>query len=80
MTSLGKRKTRLIFTTCDTVRERGKLREVVVEAQAYFAMVRLAGMRTSFPISYASIYQEAARRQVERLRAEKKAKRNKQTA
>jgi hypothetical protein len=75
MTSLGKRKTRLIFTTCDTVRERGKLREVVIEAQTHYAVVRLAGMRKRFPISYATIYQTAAKIAAERLRAEKKAKR-----
>ena len=72
MSNLGKRKTRLVFTTCDTVRERGKLREVVIEAQPYYCIVRLAGMRTSFEISYATIYQTAARVAAERARAAKK--------
>jgi hypothetical protein len=74
MTSLDKRKTKLVFTTCDTIRQRGKLREVVLECKPYFAMVRLSGMRTSFPISYATIYETAARREAERKRAEKKAR------
>jgi hypothetical protein len=74
VTSLDKRKTRPVFTTCDTVRERGRLREVVIEAQTHFALVRLAGMRTAFPISYAAIYQCAAKIQAERKRAEKKAR------
>lgn len=71
MTSLDKRKTRLIFTTCDTVRERGKLREVVIQAEPYFALVRLAGTRTSYPISYAAIFHAAARIKAEQERAEK---------
>jgi hypothetical protein len=74
LTSLDKRKTRLVFTTCDTVRQRGRLREVVLECKPYFAMVRLAGTRTSFPISYATIFETAARKAAEKVRAEKKAK------
>jgi len=72
MTSLDKRKTKLVFTTCDTVRQRGRLREVVLECKPYFAMVRLSGMRTSFAISYATIFETAARIKAERDRAEKK--------
>jgi len=51
MTSLAKRKTRLVFTTCDLVRERGKQREVVIEAGTHYATVRLLGMRTHYQIS-----------------------------
>lgn len=80
MTSLGKRKSRLIFRTCDVVRERGRLREVVIECQTHSCNIRLAGMRTSFALSYGEIYHFAARRQAEKLRAEKKAKRNKKAA
>lgn len=74
MTHLTKRKSRLQFTTPDLVRERGKLREVVIEAGVNYAEVRLAGMRTSYPITYAQIYNAAVRHQVERERAERKAK------
>jgi len=52
------------------VRERGKLREVVIEGQQYFAVVRLAGMRKAFPISYATIYETAAKIAADRKRAE----------
>lgn len=72
MTSLDKRKTKLTFQTCDVVRERGRLREVVIQAEPYYARVRLAGTRTTFEISYAAIYQAAARIAAERKRAEKK--------
>jgi len=75
MTALENRKTRLIFTTADTIRERGKLRPVVIEARPMCAIVRLLGMRTGYPISYGAIYHAAARIAVEAERAAKKAKR-----
>ena len=75
MSHLAKRKSRLTFQTCDTVRERGRLREVIIEADPYTARVRLAGMRTSYPVSYAAIYNQAVLRAVEAERAAKKAAR-----
>lgn len=75
MTSLAKRKSKLIFTTSDTVRERGRLREVIVEAASpYHLRVRLAGLRTSYELSFAGLYQQAVRVEVERRKAEKKAR------
>ena len=74
MTSLSERKTKLIVETADAVRERGKLREVVIECSSpYFCTVRLKGTRTRFPISYASIYNRAASIAAEAARAERKA-------
>jgi hypothetical protein len=73
MTTLEKRKSRLQIITSDVVRERGKLREVVLEAHPYFATVRLKGMRSSFEVSWAGIYNMAVRLEVEKKRAEKKA-------
>lgn len=73
MARLSERKSKLVFTTADEIRERGKYRAVVIEARPNFAMVRLAGTRTAFPISYSAIYCAAARQAAERLRAEKKA-------
>lgn len=73
MTRLTERKTKLIFVSGDVVRERGRLRDVIIEAKPMHAEVRLAGMRTSFPISYAAIYHAAARIASDRARAEKKA-------
>jgi hypothetical protein len=75
MTQLSKRKTRLVIESSDVVRERGRSREVVIEAQPYVAMVRLKGTRTAFPISYAAIYHAAARlAAAEKLAAKKAAK------
>lgn len=71
MTSLAKRKTRLVFTTCDTVRERGKLREVVIEAGTHYATVRLLGLRTSYQISYAGIFNAAVKIAVDAAKAAK---------
>ena len=50
MTSLAERKTKLTFESCSTVRERGRSREVVIEAEQTFAYVRLKGTRTRFAI------------------------------
>jgi hypothetical protein len=73
VTSLANRKTRLKFTTCDAVRERGKLREIVLEPHPYTVTVRLLGLRRSFEISYAAIYNLAVLKHVEQQRAAKKA-------
>lgn len=73
MTILEKRKSRLQIITSDVVRERGKFREVVLEAHPYYANVRLKGMRSGFQVSWAGIYNLAARLEVERAKAEKKA-------
>lgn len=75
MTSLATRKTRLQFTTSDCVRYRGKLREIIIEASEYTATVRLKGSRTRFEISWAGIYNQAAKIYVEKQRAERKAAR-----
>jgi hypothetical protein len=75
MTALDKRKTRLVFTTCDAVRDRGRLRSVVIDAQPYIANVRLAGTRTTFSISWAAVYHAAARLQAQQNRAAKAAAR-----
>lgn len=56
MSRLDQRKSRLVFTTSDTVRERGKLREVVIEGQQYFAVVRLAAMGRKWPYLVVWIY------------------------
>lgn len=72
MTSLNKRKSRLIFETCDIVRERGRYREVVVEAHPMCAHVRLKGMRSGFDIPWSAIWAMAAKAEAERIRREKK--------
>lgn len=78
MSELATRRTRLVFTTSDTIREKGKLRAVVIEAQPYMAMIRLQGMRTAFPVPYGAIYHLAARLAVAEARKEKAAKKKAQ--
>ncbi len=75
MTSLASRKTRLSVESSDCVRERGKLREVVFELTPYVFRVRLKGMRQSYEVSPASIYNLAVMKFVSAQKAEKKAKR-----
>lgn len=75
MTTLSKRKTRLVVETDDCVRERGKLRQVVLEPQPYYMAVRLKGTRTRMEISYAAIYDAAAKLAARKAREDKLAAR-----
>lgn len=72
MTDLSLRTTRLNFKTSDAVWERGKHREVVIEARPRTCTVRLAGMRTSFTIEWSAIHSLAAKMAVAAEKAEKK--------
>ena len=77
MTRLDKRKSKLLLETSDTVRERGRFREVIVEphSNGYTLSVRLKGCRMKYDLSWGGIYAFAARVAADRARAEKKAKR-----
>jgi len=72
MTRLASRKSRLLIETSDMVRERGKLREVILEPHPYTVVVRLKGMRQRYEVSYAGIYNLAARLAAEKARQERK--------
>jgi hypothetical protein len=74
MSKLAKRKSKLVFETEDTVRERGKHRQVIVEAHVGYAVFRLKGLRTGYTGSYGGIYQFLVRQAVEKARLEKKSK------
>jgi hypothetical protein len=77
MTSLDKRKSRLAFTTSETIRYRGRARRIVVECDptGYSADIRLEGTRQRFPISFGGIWNQAVKIHVEKQRAERKAAR-----
>lgn len=75
MTHLTKRKSRLIFTTSDTVRYKGREREVVVEVSPFIATCRLAGTRTRYEMSWSGVFHHAAHAFAEKKRAERRAKR-----
>ena len=72
MTHLKERKTRLIFTSADTIFETGQHREVVVEAHPLHATLRLKGLRRGFDVPWSAIWGMAVKAQVDRERAEKK--------
>lgn len=74
MSRLDQRKSRLVVEFSDCVRERGRLREVTMELSPYGLKVRLKGMRSTYNISPAAIYNRAVLLEVERKRAEKKAR------
>jgi hypothetical protein len=71
VTVLSKRKTRAIVEFSDAVREKGKLREVVMILSPYGLSVRLKGMRTAFEVSPASVYNLAVVKHVNAPKAEK---------
>ena len=75
MTRLDSRKSRLVFTTSDTIRERGKLREIVVEPTPYLVTIRLKGCRQRLTVSYGAIYNLAAKIAAEQQRKERIEKR-----
>ena len=72
MTKLNERKTRLVFETADCYRERGKLRQVVIEANPLTATIRLKGTRTKFDLPWSAFYALAAKAAAEQVRREKK--------
>ena len=74
MTALSKRKTRLVVEFSDAVRERGKLREIIMELTPYGMRIKLKGMRQWFDLSPASAYNQAVLKFVAAQKAEKAAK------
>jgi len=73
MSVLAKRKTRCVLEFSDTVRERGKLREIIFDLSPYGIRVRLKGLRGSYEITPASVYNSAVARAVARAVAQKRA-------
>jgi hypothetical protein len=73
VSKLEKRKTKLTFETADEMRERGRYRQVIVEAKPTFAVLRLKGTRKTVTITWAGIYNYATRLEVEHALALKAA-------
>lgn len=70
MAYLIERKAQTLYVTASSVSENGKKRKIVVESRPEFAIVRLAGARGEFPISWKMIYEAAMRHHAENLRLE----------
>lgn len=75
MSKLCERKSRLVAEFSETIRERGRSREIVVQLSPYNIRVKLKGCRQWYDLSPASCYNLAVAKEVARQRAEKKAKR-----
>ena len=71
MSVLAKRKSKCVLEFSDTIRERGKLREIIFDLSPYGIRVRLKGLRGSYEITPASVYNSAVTRAVALKRAEK---------
>ena len=61
MTRLRQRKTQLAFITNASVRYRGKDRDIVIEALADYAVVRLLGTRVKYEVSWRGVHDLGAR-------------------
>jgi hypothetical protein len=75
MTALEQRKTKLTFETADGIRETGRHRAVVIEAEPEYAVFRLKGTRHRIRVSWAGLYQFAAKCEADRARRDKDAER-----
>jgi hypothetical protein len=74
MRSLAQRKTRLVFETEDAIFERGRNRQIVIEARPGYCYLRLKGSRRRYPICYAAIYHRAVDIASDQARRDKAAK------
>lgn len=72
MTSLETRQTRLIFKTSDLTRDKGKLREVIVEARPRTCTIRLSGLRSSYTLEWGAVYSLAVKMAVASAAKEKR--------
>jgi hypothetical protein len=74
---LAQRKTRLLVETDNSVYDRRRQREIVVELKPSYMILRLKGTRASFTITYTSVLNKAIANEVLRKRLEKANKKKK---
>ena len=73
---LAQRKTRLLVETDNSVYDRRRQREIVVELKPSYMILRLKGTRASFTITYTSVLNKAIANEVLRKRLEKAKKKS----
>jgi hypothetical protein len=73
MSYLVSRKTELQFRTASTVIASGKERVIVVESRPNYAVVKLAGGKEQYPISWEQIFKLAEKRHARNLQLERQA-------
>jgi hypothetical protein len=66
-------KTELTFRTASLVTEGGKTRSVVIESRPNYAVVKLSGTQTKYPVSWEHIFRFARDRYAKNLRIERQA-------
>ena len=69
MSKLCERKSRLVAEFSETIRERGRSREIVVQLSPYNIKVKLKGTRRWYDLAPASCYNLAVAKEVARQRA-----------
>lgn len=67
---LLERKVQVIFVTASSVKDNGKKQKIIIESRPEFAIVRLAGSRQRFPLSWEMIYEVAKRHHAHNIRLE----------
>jgi hypothetical protein len=70
---LLERKAQVIFVTASSVKDNGKKHKIIIESRPEFAIVRLAGSRQRFPLSWEMIYEVAKRHHAHNIRLEAEA-------
>lgn len=75
MKKLASAKTRTIFETSGNLKERGRWRQIIIEAHPQHGLVRLKGTRRALLFSWEGLYIHCAKLEADRVRAEKQAAR-----
>ena len=70
---LPDRKARTIFITGSAVLRNGKRRNIVIESRPEFAIVKLCGTKTNYPLAWESIYEVAVQHHAANLSLESQA-------
>ncbi len=67
---LPERKARTIYVTGSSVLHNGRRRKLVLESRPEFAILKLVGTRTQYPIAWEAILELAEKHNAENLRVE----------
>jgi hypothetical protein len=70
---LPDRKSKTIFITASTILDNGKQRKLVIESKPEFAIMRLDGTTTNYPLAWEKIYEIALKQHAANLLIETQA-------
>ena len=70
MGSLPERKARTIYVTGSFVMHNGRRRKVMLESRPEYAVLKLIGTKTQYPIAWEALFDVAAKHHAENVRVE----------